>query len=202
WVLDEDRRLLLRVDPGYDVPTRRIALPTAPPLPVTNQRLSSDSVAVGAGALWVTDGSKSLLRVDPDTSRVTKINAHAPLDDVRASRDVVWAISGPAATLFKIDPRGGGVEDRVPIVNRRGATAPYPVAVAAGEGFVWVVNANSQTVSKIDPQNFDSVAATIPLGIGRNPSDIATGAGGVWVINSGNGTLARIDPSSNDVTTI
>jgi branched-chain amino acid transport system substrate-binding protein len=126
---------------------------------------------------------------------------HEPLDDVAVDANGVWAISGPAATVFKIDPRSRTVESRIPIVNRRGATAPFPVAVASGQGFVWVVNANTQTVSKIDPQ-FDSVAATITLGIGRNPSDIATGAGGVWVINSGNGTLARIDPRSNDVATI
>ena len=201
WVLDGDRRRLLKIDPGYDVPTRRIVLPPAPPLPKTNQRLSSLSLSLGAGALWATDGSKQLLRIDPETGRVTKIDVHQPLDDVAVDGNGVWAISGPAAMLFKIDLRGRAVENRIPIVNRRGATAPYPVAVTAGEGFVWVVNANTQTVSKIDPQ-FDNVAATIPLGIGHNPSDIAAGADGVWVINSGNGTLARIDPRTSDVTTI
>src|SRR5262249_43912015 len=75
------------------------------------------------------------------------------------------------------------------------------VAVTAGEGSVWVVNANTQTVSRVDPQ-VDGVAATIPLGIGSNPSDIATGGGGIWVANGGNGTLARVDPSSNVATPI
>ncbi|HEY3017817.1 MAG TPA: ABC transporter substrate-binding protein [Gaiellaceae bacterium] len=201
WVLDGNRRVLLKIEPGYDEPTRRIALPPAPPLPATNQRLSSLSVSFGAGALWVTDGSNHLFRVDPASGRVTTLDVHQPLDDVVVERHAIWAISGPAASLFKIDTRDRTVESRIRVVNRLGATAPYPVAVTAGEGFVWVVNANTQTVSKIDPQ-FDNVAATISLGIGRNPSDIATGAGAVWVANGGNGTLARIDPSTNAATTI
>jgi branched-chain amino acid transport system substrate-binding protein len=201
WVLDGSRRALLKVDPGYDQPTRRIALPPAPPLPATNRRLSSLSVSFGSGALWVTDGSSRLFRVDPDSGRTTTLDMRQPLDDVVAGDDAVWATSGPGASLFKIDPSGAAVHTRIRIVNRLGTTAPYPVAVAVGKGFVWVVNANTQTVSKIDPQ-FESVAATIQLGIGRNPSDVATGAGAVWVANGGNGTVARIDPSTNAVTTI
>ena len=201
WFLDGDRRILLRIDPGYDEPTQRIALPTGPQLPATNQRLSSLSVAFGAGALWVTDGSSRLFRVDPGSGRVRTLDVHHRLDDVAVGDHAVWATSGPAASLFKIDTGNRALESRIRIVNRLGTTAPYPVAVAVGEGSIWVVNANTQTVSKIDSQ-FDSVAATIPLGIGRNPSDIAAGAGGIWVANSGNGTLARIDPTTNDVETI
>jgi branched-chain amino acid transport system substrate-binding protein len=201
WVLDGNHRTLLKIDRGYDEPTRRIALPPGPHLPATNQRLSSLSLFFGAGALWVTDGSNDLFHVDPGSGRIATLDVHQPLDDVVVDGRTVWAISGPAASLFKIDSRGSAVESRIPIVNRRGATAPYPVAVAAGEGFVWVVNANTQTVSKIDPQ-FDSVAATFSIGIGSNPSDITTGAGSVWVANGGNGTLARIDPTTNAVTTI
>src|SRR5262245_1035652 len=201
WVLDGSRRVLLKIEPGYDEPTRSIPLPRAPPLPATNQRLSSLGLSFGSGALWVTDGSSRLLRVDPESGRKTTLDVHEPLDDVVADGHAVWATSGPAASLFKVDPRGRKVESRIPIVNRLGTAAPYPVAVAAAAGAVWVVNANTQTVSRIDPQ-FDSVSATIPLGIGSNPSDIATGAGGVWIANSGNGTLARIDPTTNAETTV
>jgi hypothetical protein len=38
WVLDGDRRVLLKVDPTYGAVTRRIALPRAPPSPVTSRR--------------------------------------------------------------------------------------------------------------------------------------------------------------------
>ena len=98
---------MLKIEPGYNEPTRRIALPPAPPLPATNQRLSSLSVAFGAGALWVTDGSSHLFRVDPESGRITTLDVHQPLDDVAVDDgNRVWAISGPAAALFKIDSRG------------------------------------------------------------------------------------------------
>ena len=198
WVLDGNRRLLLRMEPAYDEPTRRIALPPAP----ANQRSSRVSVVSGAGSLWVTDGSTRLLRVDPETGEVRRaLEVHEPLDDVAVGEGSVWAISGQAATVFQIDTQGRGVETRIRIVNRLGTAAPFPFAVAVGEGSVWVLNGNTQTVSRIDPE-LGGVAATIPLGIGRSPSDIAAGEGAVWVANAGNGTLARIDASTNSPTMI
>lgn len=202
WVLDGNRRVLLKIDPTYGAVTRRAKLPRAPSLPATNQRLSSLSVISGAGGLWVTDGSPRLLRIDPENGQVlTALDVHEPLDDVAVGAGAVWTISGRAASVFQIDTQARTVKSRIRIVNRLGTTAPFPLAVAVGEGSVWVLNGNTQTVSRIDPE-FGGVTATIPLGIGSNPSDIAVGAGGVWVANGGNGTLARIDPSTNAVTLI
>jgi branched-chain amino acid transport system substrate-binding protein len=202
WILDGNRRLLVRIDPTYGAVTRRIKLPLAQPLPTTNRRLSSLSVASGAGAVWVTDGSTRLLRIDPGSARGSKtLDVHDPLDDVAVGAGAIWATSGQASSVFQIDPQADVVKTRIRIVNRLGSAAPFPVAVTVGEGSVWVLNGNTQTVSRIDPA-FGGVTATIPLGIGRNPSDIAAGAGAVWVANAGNGTLARIDPNTNAAATI
>jgi branched-chain amino acid transport system substrate-binding protein len=201
WVLDGNRRVLLKADPTYGAVTRRVKLPPAPPLPATNQRLSNLSVFPAAGALWVTDGSTRLLRVDPESGRVHELDVGAPLSDVAVGGGAVWATSGPAASVFQVDLQARAVKTRIRIVNRLGSTAPFPVAVAVGEGAVWVLNGNTQTVSKIDTE-LGGVSETIPLGIGHNPSDIAAGAGAVWVANTGSGTLARIDPTTNSVTTV
>jgi YVTN family beta-propeller protein len=198
WVLDGNRRVVLRIDPAYGAVTRRIELPRAPPLPVTNRSLSSLSISTGEGALWVTDGSTRLLRIDPESGKVVAIDVHEPLDDVAVGFGAVWATSGRAASVFQIDVRGRAVKTRIPIVNRLGTAVPFPVAAAIGEGSVWVLNGNAQTVTRIDPR-LAGVTATIPIGIGRNPSDIAAGAGAVWVANSGDGTLAQIDPETNVV---
>ncbi len=199
WVLDGNRRVLVKIDPTYGDVTRTIELPRGPPQPATNRTLTSLSVASGAGALWVTDGSTNLLRIDPETGRLRAFDVHEPLDDVAVGAGAVWATSGPAASVFEIDPQGERVRIRIPIVNRLGVKAPFPVAVTVGEGSVWVLNGNTQTVTKIDPQ-LGGVGATIPLGIGSNPNDIAAGSGAVWVANGGNGTLARIDPNTNALT--
>jgi branched-chain amino acid transport system substrate-binding protein len=201
WVLDGDRRVLLKIDPTYGAVAQRVKLPPAPPLPATNQRVSSLSVASNAGVLWVTDGSARLLRIDPASGEARTLDVRAPLNDVAVREGAVWAISGQKASVFQIDTQGRSVRTTIPIVSRGGTTAPFPVAVAVGEGSVWVLNGNTQTVSRIDPE-LGGVTATIALGIGRNSTAIAAGAGAVWVTNGGNGTLARIDPDTNTSTTI
>src|SRR5438034_4973384 len=82
WALDGSRRVLLKIEPGYDEPTRRIELPPAPPLPAAHSRLSRLSASCGGGALWVTDGSSHLFRVDPRSGRITTLDVRRPLDDV------------------------------------------------------------------------------------------------------------------------
>jgi branched-chain amino acid transport system substrate-binding protein len=201
WVLDGNRRTLLKADPAYREVTRKIKLPPAPLAPATNQRLSNLSVFAAAGALWVTDGSTRLLRVDRASGQVRTLDVGAPLSDVAVGGGAVWATSGPAASVFQVDLHARHVTTRIRVVNRVGSTAPFPAAVAVGEGAVWVLNGNTQTVSKID-RELGGVIETIPLGIGHNPSDIAVGAGAVWVANTGSGTLARIDPTTNSVTTV
>jgi branched-chain amino acid transport system substrate-binding protein len=200
WVLDGDRRVLLKIDPSYGEVTDRVELRQGPSSPA-NRSVIRHGLAAGAGALWVTDGSTRLLRVEPESGRVRVLDVREPLSDVAVGEDAVWAVSGPAASAFRIDTQARAVETQIRIVSRRGSAAPFPVAVAVGEGSVWVLNGNTQTVSRIDPE-FAGVSATIPLGIGRSPSDIAAGDGAVWVPNAGNGTLTRIDPTTNSPTDI
>jgi branched-chain amino acid transport system substrate-binding protein len=201
WVLDANRRLLLEIDPTYGEVTDRIELGHGSSLPAADRSVIRPGLASGAGALWVTDGSTRLLRVESGSGRVRALDVGEPLSDVAVGDGAVWAVSGPAASAFHIDTEGRAVQEEIQIVSRRGSAAPYPVAVAVGEGSVWVLNGNTQTVSRIDPE-VAGVSATIPLGIGRSPSDIAAGGGAVWVPNAGNGTVTRIDTTSNSATAI
>ncbi len=67
------------------------------------------------------------------------------------------------------------------------------VAVAVGEGAVWVANPLSGTVTRVDPAR-GAVTATISLGAGDEPNALVTGDGAVWVANGHAQTLAKIDP--------
>jgi YVTN family beta-propeller protein len=71
-----------------------------------------------------------------------------------------------------------------------------PSAIASGARAVWVVNADDNSVSRIDPDT-TTVAQTIQ--VGNEPSGIAVGAGFVWVANNGDGTVSQIDPGTNKV---
>jgi branched-chain amino acid transport system substrate-binding protein len=81
-----------------------------------------------------------------------------------------------------------------------------PSTVAVGEGAVWVLNADDQTISKIDPET----ERVRTFGTGGTTTDLAVGEGAVWVGNgeeSGPGlgrvftrTVSRLDPQSTTPT--
>ena len=87
-------------------------------------------------------------------------------------------------TLWRIDPErpaaNGG--DRVPV---------GPVAVAVGEGTVWVANQLDDSVTRVDVRS-GRVGRTIA--VGREPVALAASKGLVWVANRLGGTVSRIDP--------
>jgi YVTN family beta-propeller protein len=74
---------------------------------------------------------------------------------------------------------------------------PGPIAIGAGYGSVWTVNADANTVSRVDR----SSRHVRTIGVGVGPSAIAIGLNAVWIANS-EGTVSRIDPTNNQVQTI
>jgi DNA-binding SARP family transcriptional activator/ABC-type branched-subunit amino acid transport system substrate-binding protein/DNA-binding beta-propeller fold protein YncE len=81
-------------------------------------------------------------------------------------------------SLAAIDPATGRIVAQVPV----GAT---PAELAVGGSAVWVLNADDQTISRVDAETKD----VRTLAIGATPTDLAAGAEGVWVGNGGK--LAR-----------
>ena len=95
-----------------------------------------------------------------------------------------------------LDPETGDLRETISF-----GTAPSSVAV--GEGSVWVLDGDDQTVTQIDPETNDVRRV---FSTSSRPTDIAAGAGAVWV---GNGpsrglsdfpeSVSRIDPASGVV---
>jgi DNA-binding SARP family transcriptional activator/ABC-type branched-subunit amino acid transport system substrate-binding protein/streptogramin lyase len=201
WLVEGRSGLLERIDPAYGRVVRQIRVFAANPAYDTS-RSSFDpvSVTVGAGSVWVTDGTSRLVRVDPATNRVVaRIDLHGSLDDVAAAPDGVWAISGSSATAIRLD-RTGRVSARIQIVSRPGLESPYPLQVAVGAGSVWVLDGNTATVTRIDPEQ-RTVSQTIRIGIEHNPVRLAVGNDAAWVANN-DGTLTRIDAATGHVTVL
>lgn len=145
---------------------------------------------MGAGAVWLTHGSQRLMRIDPDTGRVSGIQAGRRLTGVAVGAGAVWAISSTSATVLRVDRDTGDVTDRISIVARPAGDAPFPFAIAATSRAVWVLNGNTATVTQIDPRT-RGVVRTIPIGVDRVPADIAATGGTAWVAN-GDGSLSRV----------
>jgi DNA-binding SARP family transcriptional activator/ABC-type branched-subunit amino acid transport system substrate-binding protein len=201
WTVDRHRHLV-KIDPDYAHVTRRVALPAtrASTGLAAVSAVPEWNLAVGSGAVWVTDGSSRLTRVDLRTRRVSHIDVRVPLDGVVVYRGAVWVCSGPTASVLRIDPADRAHPLRVEIVGHAGTGSPYPVAIAAGLGAIWTVNANTADVTRVDPDP-PRVAATIPIGVEHQPFRLAVGAGAVWVADF-DGTLARIDAATNAVSSI
>ncbi|MFL5828781.1 MAG: glutaminyl-peptide cyclotransferase [Solirubrobacteraceae bacterium] len=198
WMVDALRGTLVKANPAYGTIEARKSLPEAAREVAIPDRAAFDpwSVAAAAGGVWVSDGSSRLYRIAPQSAQVTRApNLGTPINGLAAAGNALWAISGSAASVLRLDPATGRVTARISIVSSPGRASPYPIAIAAGAGFVWVLNANSGTVTKIDP-SLPGIATTIQIGIDRGPLRLAAGAGAAWVA-SGDGTLSRIDASSN-----
>jgi branched-chain amino acid transport system substrate-binding protein len=96
-----------------------------------------------------------------------------------------------------IDPTDGSVA-----AFTESRTAPGNVAV--GEGAVWVLNNEDQTVSRIDPETHEITKTFKSRGV---PSELAVGEGALWIGNAGgrgatNATvsISRMDPDSGRIT--
>lgn len=114
---------------------------------------------------------------------------------VSGSRDAPAPAAGPGQ-LALLDARTGALTRRIAI----GST---PQVVAAGAGAVWVLDADQQTLSSVDPDT--GRAATFATG--ATPTDVAAGPSDVWVQEGVRNdavqaagpvpaTLTRVDPRS------
>jgi DNA-binding SARP family transcriptional activator/streptogramin lyase len=88
-----------------------------------------------------------------------------------------------------IDPRSNRIVADIPV-------DPHPVAVAFGEGAVWVASGGNGIVRHIDPRTRRVVGQ---VGLGTDITSLAVGFGALWVANGNDGTVTRIDPAANGI---
>ena len=192
WVADAARGVVSRIPQGYEHVTQRFRFRPSPRarLPVSRLRGTRASLAVGAGTVWLANGTRDLMRIEARSGRLTHVAAPVRIDAVAADGGRAWAVGSRAAALFRIDPETGRLGMRTGL-NARGAGRQFPVGIAATGFGVWVLDGNGGAVTRLDPATLD-VAATTRLPIDRVPSDIAASGRTAWVSN-GDGSLSRIE---------
>ena len=127
-------------------------------------------VAVGDGAVWLTDGdANNVVRVDP-TGVVTPIAVGNGPTAITVGSRAVWVVDSLDDTVVRIDPGTQSVTQTIPVGHS-------PTAVAVGAGSVWVANSGDGTVTRINPAT-DLPEATIPVGVARRRSRSRTGRRG------------------------
>jgi YVTN family beta-propeller protein len=124
WVIgDASDRRMWRIDPARHRVTATIDLGFPP-----------GDVAVGGGAVWVTDElGDRLVRIDPASNRVVRsIPVGRGASGVTFGQGSVWVADTVGHTVTRVDPATNRVIATIPV-------AASPRSVASGEGALWVV---------------------------------------------------------------
>ena len=150
------------------------------------------AVTAGAGAIWVANVSeRTVVRIDPATRTVAKRIGTGAADVALASGGgSVWALDRGAGELIRIDPRlNVRVGEPIRLASRTGSA---PVAVAFGEGALWVELAHGP-VLKVSPAK---AAVVDSLPASGNGGTLAVGHRSVWVPSVLPNEVTRIDVAS------
>ena len=142
-------------------------------------------------SIWiVSDGTGTLLRIDPDSNAViADVPLRARALALASGQSALW-VATDNNELLKISPYTIVTSEIIKV-------GKSPRSIAFGEGSVWTLNAGDGTVSRIDPKT-NKIASTIKLGAPVAGGQIAVGEGSVWVSAPGL-PLVRIDPRTNHI---
>ena len=159
---------------------------------------SPAGIAIGDGAVWLTDSeADNVVRVDP-TGLLTPIPVGSGPTAITVGGGGVWVVDSLDDAVDRIDPASRSVTARIPV-------GPSPAGIAFGAGSVWVANGGDGTVTRINPNTGKPIAT---IRVGGSPQALTVADGRVWVTvdaqsiapdrdGSGGGTLRIV--SSEDV---
>jgi streptogramin lyase len=164
-------------------------------------------VATERGVAWVTEyEAGNLVRIDTSANRITtRIHAALHASHVVIQEGFAWIIDDQASALISVDTRS----HQIRTIPLRPRPQDRPVAVAAGEGSVWVVLANTyeyaldrrnrlpSSLVRLDPASGE-ILDTISLA--GTAAGVAVGGGAVWVASRVDPPVVyRIDPKTKQV---
>ncbi len=168
---------LLRIDPAAGVqPVMRFG------------GLGDGSLAVGEGAVWITEpASASLTRYALGSGRVSvrrPFGAGRTPVLMAVGEEFVWvSLDGPRPVLAKVDPDTMKVVKAIPLASAGG--------VAVGAGRVWVSDPEHGLVTALHPHT--GRIAGGPARVGAGTAGLAVGEGSLWVLNWDRSLLTRVD---------
>jgi len=163
WAVAGDGELS-RVDPTTGLETGRVDVGQG-----------ATGLAVGFGAVWVTDDLQgTLTRVDPETLVAEDpMQIGGSLNAIEAGAGAVWILDKGAGVVTPIDPVDGTVGSPIRV-------GVDPSDLAVGLDAVWVANAENGTISRIDPST--RVPETIPIGSPVAAIAVDKSSQSLWIV--------------------
>lgn len=161
-----------------------------------------------------------ILERDPELGYVPRASNRSAGDGViprprrlhRRRRLLLFAAAAAAATAAAVaiaysgdagSPSTTVLPNSVAVVDAKSdrligdiAVGGRPVAVAAGQGAIWVADGADSTISRIDPRTRKVVGVR---GTGTDLHGLAVGFGSVWTADGTDGTVTRIDAKTDEI---
>jgi DNA-binding beta-propeller fold protein YncE len=132
WIGTYDRR---RSTAGLSVVRPGSTRPEQVPLE-TGDGWGPQSIATGAGSVWVLTSSDTVLRIDPETDRVLRRISLADRQPslLAVGAGAVWTANVGDSSVTKIDPATNRIVRTIPL----GSDTSIPCGLAAAGGALWV----------------------------------------------------------------
>jgi DNA-binding SARP family transcriptional activator/DNA-binding beta-propeller fold protein YncE len=166
---------------------------------VTRVGREPDSVAVGAGAVWVVNRKDRTVSKIDGSGAVATIGGVPFADHLAVDGENVWISSFDRSSVARIDARTGEV------VASLGVPSRHAEGLAVGGGYLWITNPATvrgqgvETVSRVDLSS-GKVVSRIP--VGKTPIFNTFGDGALWVANYDDATVSVVRPGSRGAETI
>jgi DNA-binding SARP family transcriptional activator/streptogramin lyase len=188
WISDCSSPTVVRVDPAHTVVLDRFRLP----VPQAYLTDATQSVAVGAGSVWVGQGFANpsyVWRLDPRTGRVQHryVIPEGGAESLAFADGGLWVGGGVIGRLSKIDPQTNEVTTPTRDFGN------WLCCVAAGGGYVWAAVTPANRLWKISDDGQVVSSIRLPAKV----EDVSYGAGAVWVSDGDAGIVLRVDPTTD-----
>lgn len=212
WALDRRGGGLAKIDPDTDRVVDTFELSDG-----TNTRARDDvwDLVASDDSLWLTaPAARSLLKVDPETGAVDRVESGAFVSDIYSASGSLWFQRG--GNIVRVDGETGRVEGKIPFPGDQ----PRISDLVEYEDSVWIVRDDAKHVAgsgalptyfvsgelwQIDPGRMRVIDKT-PLGSSYsrgaiNPVvwDVEVAADGLWMSRPYEGRLLLVEPFTGEV---
>jgi streptogramin lyase len=180
WVTNPGKGELLRLDSASGRVLRRVPLKGQP-----------GPIALGGGRVWLADeDGRGVSAVNAEGARLYRSGLPPQSPGLRLAWGAkgLWVAIADAGVIRRIDPATLAAGEAIRVGGG-------PAGITVAGGFVWVANARSGRVSKVDP----SLGQVTPIDVGGHPGGIDAGTNAVWVANREDDTVSKIDLETGEV---
>jgi serine/threonine-protein kinase len=181
WVTDAAGGELLRVDDESGAITQRIDVGGHP-----------GPLVYGGGRIWVADtNGAGITAVNAKGGRVVRrhLGPHTAPLRLAAGAGSLWVSSATTGQVHHIGLGAFAIGKSIP-------AGRHPAGITVAHGLVWVVDARSGAVTRLDPA-VQAVSGS-PIPVGERPGGIDAGPNLLWVTVAGEDAVQRLELPSGE----